>query len=110
MNFPLGIKVLARNEVTLRAIFRDVADILCSFGGIFRHGDTSINICAAGTGNHVTRPSATICEHGHVRHGQLKRIMWRHSCVQSLAYLAARDLLSHCYDVSLQLPMCKYDY
>lgn len=24
------------------------------FGGIFRHGDTSINICAAGSGDHVT--------------------------------------------------------
>lgn len=62
-----------RSKVTLRAIFRDVADILFPFGGIFRHGDTSINICAAGTGDHVTRPSATICERGHVRHSELTR-------------------------------------
>lgn len=64
-----------RSKVTLRAIFRDVADILFPFGGIFRHGDTSINICAAGTGDHVTRPSATICERGHVRHSELARTM-----------------------------------
>lgn len=59
------------------AIFRDVADILFPFGGIFRHGDTSINICAAGTGDHVTRPSATICERGHVRHSGLTRALAR---------------------------------
>lgn len=64
-----GFETLTRTKVTHRAIFRDVADILFPFGGIFRHGDTSINICAAGTGDHVTRPSATICERGHVRHG-----------------------------------------
>ena len=48
-----------------RAIFRDYGQrIVFPFGGIFRHGDTSINICAAGSGDHVTldlpRPYANI--------------------------------------------------
>lgn len=51
-----------------RHLSRTVARVLFPFGGIFRHGDTSINICAAGEDwvPRVTRPSATICERGHV--------------------------------------------
>lgn len=44
----------AQAPASRSAVLHDAVDIVFPFGGIFRHGDTSINICAAGSGDHVT--------------------------------------------------------